>query len=140
MPTFNFKDNDGVDIGNKYVTKEYVMDAYPDLVPGFASGELFTCGSATALGDNVVSRSSPGTTAGGTRNWKQVSSGSSTMGAVKTDGTLWTWGSNSLGMLGDGTASNRTSPVTTAGGGTTWKQVEGSTAGKNLAAIREIDF
>jgi hypothetical protein len=134
MPTFNFKDNDGIDIGNKYVTKEYVMDAYPDLVPGFASGELFTCGTATALGDNVVSRSSPGTTAGGTRNWKQVSSGSSTMGAVKTDGTLWTWGSNSLGMLGDGTASNRTSPVTTAGGGTNWYQI--SAGGNSMAAVK----
>jgi hypothetical protein len=41
--------------------------------------------------------------------------------AVKTDGTLWTWGSNGFnGALGDGTTLNRSSPITTAGGGTTW--------------------
>ena len=31
--------------------------------------------------------------------------------AVKTDGTLWTWGNNELGQLGDGTTTNRHAPV-----------------------------
>lgn len=31
--------------------------------------------------------------------------------AVKNDGTVWAWGSNNLGMLGDGTETNRTEPV-----------------------------
>jgi alpha-tubulin suppressor-like RCC1 family protein len=71
----------------------------------------------------TTSRSSPGTTAGGGTNWKQVASGYSHTAAMKTDGTLWTWGYNLNGELGDGTATNKSSPVITAGGGTNWKQV-----------------
>jgi hypothetical protein len=33
MATLGFTDNDGAELGIKYVTKEYVMDWYPDLVP-----------------------------------------------------------------------------------------------------------
>jgi alpha-tubulin suppressor-like RCC1 family protein len=89
-------------------------------------GTLWTWGSSLwgELGDgNRTSRSSPGTTAGGGTDWKQVSCGYSSTAAVKTDGTLWTWGSNSVGKLGDGTTTDRSSPGTTAGGGTNWKQV-----------------
>jgi alpha-tubulin suppressor-like RCC1 family protein len=197
MPVFNFRDNDGIDIGNKYVTKEYLMDVYPDLVPGYASPELYTWGkgdvgqlgygsttprsspgttagsSATwkqisiskgdglgyiaaggvksdgtlwtwglnqvygALGDGTTSpaiKSSPGTTAGGGTNWKQVSMGKFVSAAVKTDGTLWTWGNGSFGGLGDGTNNNRSSPGTTAGGGTNWKQV--SAGFRMMAAVK----
>ena len=127
MPTFNFTDNDGIDIGNKYVTKDYVMDAYPDLVPGFTSGELFTCGYGQygRLGDGTTTgRSSPGTTVGGVTTWKQVSAGLQYVAAgIKTDGTLWTWGGGQSGGMGDGTTTSRLSPGTTAGGGTNWKQV-----------------
>jgi alpha-tubulin suppressor-like RCC1 family protein len=72
---------------------------------------------------NTTSRSSPGTTAGGGTNWKRVSCGSTTTAAVKTDGTLWTWGSNNLGALGDGTTTSRSSPGTTLGSGTIWKEI-----------------
>jgi alpha-tubulin suppressor-like RCC1 family protein len=87
---------------------------------------LWTWGSnqQAQLGtDNYTSRSSPGTTVGGGTNWKQVSVGQQEMFAVKTDGTLWAWGYNGSGQLGTGNVSNRSSPVTTAGGGTNWKQV-----------------
>jgi alpha-tubulin suppressor-like RCC1 family protein len=139
MPTFNFKDNDGVDIGDKYVTKEYVMDAYPDLVPGFTSGELFTCGyrqyGRLGVGDTTTYRSSPGTTVSGVTTWKQVSAGSRYVAAgIKTDGTLWTWGSGSLGGMGDGTSTSRSSPGTTAGGGTNWKQV--AVGDNSVAAVK----
>ena len=30
--------------------------------------------------------------------------------ALKTDGSLWTWGNNSHGQLGDGTAESRSTP------------------------------
>ena len=37
--------------------------------------------------------------------------------------TLWTWGWNGYGGLGDSTTVNKSSPITTIAGGTNWKQV-----------------
>ena len=42
--------------------------------------------------------------------------------ALKTDGSLWTWGSNSSGQLGLGNTTNRNVPVR-VGADTDWKQV-----------------
>ena len=167
----------GVPIETKYVTKDYVMDYYPDLIPSMKQPEGFTCGynqQAGTLGDGTrtnrstfvtplgdrswkilsvdrrssagiktdgtlwtwgenfngvlgdgttTPRSSPGTTVGGGTNWNSLSIREYRCSAIKTDGTLWTWGRNERGQLGDGTTTNRSSPVTTAGGGTNWKQV-----------------
>src|SRR5215467_1260733 len=35
--------------------------------------------------------------------------------ALKSDGTVWAWGDNSLGELGDGTTNNQTTPVQVVG-------------------------
>jgi len=105
-------------------------------------GTLWTWGDNTSgtLGiGTTVDRSSPGTTAGGGTNWKQVAVGLSSMAAIKTDGTLWTWGLNDTGQLGTGNTTARSSPGTTAGGGTTWKQVDigGNTnVNKTAAAVK----
>ena len=40
-----------------------------------------------------------------------VACGNSTTFAVKNDGTLWAWGANGAGQLGDGTTTRRYSPV-----------------------------
>ncbi|GAA3928939.1 hypothetical protein [Hymenobacter algoricola] len=63
----------------------------------------------------------------GTR-WSGVTSGSSHMLALRTDGTLWGWGYNTYSQLGDGTITTRVSPVlipvpAAAAAGTTWTQV-----------------
>jgi alpha-tubulin suppressor-like RCC1 family protein len=79
-------------------------------------------------------RSSPVQTVSGGTNWKSVSVGSSTVAAIKTDGTLWTWGRNSSGVLGDNTIVFKSSPVQTVSGGTNWKQV--SAGSLNIAAIK----
>jgi alpha-tubulin suppressor-like RCC1 family protein len=80
------------------------------------------------LGDNTISnlfkgRSSPVQTVAGGTNWKQVACGTSYVAAIKTDGTLWTWGENIYGQLGDNTTDWKSSPVQTIAGGTNWKQV-----------------
>jgi alpha-tubulin suppressor-like RCC1 family protein len=42
--------------------------------------------------------------------------------AIKTDGTLWGWGQNNVGQVGDGTVVNKSSPVQ-IGALTNWAQV-----------------
>jgi alpha-tubulin suppressor-like RCC1 family protein len=76
------------------------------------------------LGDNTtVSKSSPVQTISTGTNWKQVSCGQSWTSAIKTDGTLWIWGVNGLGQLGDNTTVSKSSPVQTVSAGNNWKQV-----------------
>lgn len=78
------------------------------------------------LGD-TTSRSSP-TQVGSLTTWSKVFSFSynASCFAIKTDGTLWSWGYNAEGQLGDGSATGKSSPVqvgvltnwlTTAAGG-----------------------
>ena len=100
-------------------------------------GTLWTWGSGAdgRLGNNTAtSRNTPVTTFAGGTNWKQVSSGSQHCAAIKTDGTLWTWGSGTDGRLGDNTTTSKSTPVTTFAGGTNWKQVSAGT--RHCAAIK----
>jgi alpha-tubulin suppressor-like RCC1 family protein len=78
--------------------------------------------------------STPVTTFAGGTNWKQVSAGGLHIAAIKTDGTLWTWGSGGQGQLGNDFTTNRSTPVTTFAGGTNWKQVSGG--GQHTTAIK----
>src|SRR3972149_527012 len=41
----------------------------------------------------------------------QIAAGVTHMVVLKSDGTLWTWGGNTNGQLGDGTTTNSLSPV-----------------------------
>jgi alpha-tubulin suppressor-like RCC1 family protein len=61
--------------------------------------------------NNTVDLSSP-VQIGTDADWMIVDGGSSAhILAIKTDGTLWSWGRNTNGQLGDGTFTNRSSPV-----------------------------
>lgn len=78
-------------------------------------GGLYAWGtnSSGQLGDNTtVSKSSP-IQVGGLSNWSDASAGGSGAFSVatKTDGTLWAWGGNGSGQLGDGTTVNKSSPI-----------------------------
>ena len=44
-------------------------------------------------------------------NWQQIAGGTVHSVAVKNDGTLWTWGNNDNGQLGNGTYNGSNSPV-----------------------------
>jgi alpha-tubulin suppressor-like RCC1 family protein len=138
--TFNFKTSSGTDLANLnlgWITKEYLMTVYPQIAGQLITPELWVWGlnNVGQLGDNTTTnRITPITTAAGGANWKQVACGPIHTAAIKTDGTLWTWGSNSLGRLGNNTAVNRSTPVTTFAGGTNWKQVSGGR--EHTAAIK----
>jgi alpha-tubulin suppressor-like RCC1 family protein len=95
-------------------------------------------GANGQLGDNTITqKNTPVTTFAGGDNWKQVDSGYGHISAIKTDGTLWTWGRNNNGQLGDNTTTTRSTPVTTFAGGTNWKQVAGGY--RHTAATTYID-
>lgn len=91
-------------------------------------------GSAGTNNSGTFNITSPVQTIAGGTNWKQVAGGYNISAAIKTDGTLWMWGANEVGQLGDNTTVNKSSPVQTISGGTNWKQV---TAGRiNTGAIK----
>ena len=103
-------------------------------------GTLWTWGRqyCGALGNGVSSfgcTSSPATTAGGGTNWCMIRAGHCrNMAGIKTDGTLWTWGKNQYGVLGQGDTVYRSSPFTVSGGGTTWCTV--SNRATHSAAVK----
>jgi alpha-tubulin suppressor-like RCC1 family protein len=89
-------------------------------------GTLWTWGSnffgqlGINLSGTTNGRSTPVTTFAGGTNWKQLGSGTSESAAIKFDGTLWTWGRNNNGQIGDNTTIDRLTPVTTFAGGNDW--------------------
>ena len=91
-----------------------------------SSGILYSWGGNNygRLGDGSGSdRSSPGTVVGGITSWTQVSAGLHHSVALTSAGVAYAWGQNFYGNLGDGTTTQRTSPVTVVGSITTWSQV-----------------
>lgn len=111
------------------------------IIGGFAAvkpdGTLWTWGlnSAGALGlGDTLNRSSP-VQVGALTNWKSVhtsGSGGYTM-AIKTNGTLWGWGSAFYGNLGLNDAIQYRSSPMQVGALTTWKEVSASPGGWTLA-------
>ena len=89
---------------------------------GFAIG-LKSDGTLWAWGDNSSGQLGDGTTTnkttptqiGTATNWTAISAGSNHTIALKSDGTLWAWGLNSgfnsSGQLGDGTTTDKITPV-----------------------------
>jgi len=51
----------------------------------------------------------------GLDNVKEISAGNNHSLALKSDGTVWSWGGNIFGQLGDGTNQNRDRPVQVSG-------------------------
>jgi alpha-tubulin suppressor-like RCC1 family protein len=65
--------------------------------------------------------------------WMQASAGNDHSAGIKTDGTLWTWGKNNKGQLGDGTTEDKLVPAKI--GADKWVFV--SAAGAHVAGIKE---
>lgn len=81
---------------------------------------------AGALGDGTTEpRSSPVQTITTGSTWSSAHVGYSGAIALKTDGSLWAWGYNGSGSVGDGTTINRSSPVHISQG-KTWKSLGAS--------------
>lgn len=115
------------DIESYFITEYWLIDQY-------VGDTLWSWGSNSAAqtGTNIsIAKSTPVTTLSSGTTWKQVACGDQHTAAVKTDGTLWVWGYNLYGQLGNNTTFNRSTPVTIFSGATNWKQVA---CGKNHTA------
>ena len=94
------------------------------------NGTLYAWGNNTygKLGANIApatSRSSPVLVAGGITDWLSASAGSYHSIGLRGNGTMYAWGSNSDGQLGNnlGATASRSSPTLVAGGFTDWIDV-----------------
>jgi len=65
--------------------------------------------------------------------WAYISAGVGHTVAIRTDGTLWAWGYNSYGQLGDGTTTSRATPIR-IGTAANWSSVSASR--RHTVAIR----
>jgi len=130
-------------------TKEAIK-SMPKVV-SVAAGGLSTCailenGSLWCMGNNVyenlatgLSSSSEIATPTQVLNsgiWKKISRNIYNGCGIKNNDTLWCWGYNNYGEVGDGTTVNKTAPVQVSGGGT-WKDV--SSGAYHTCAIKNDD-
>ena len=70
-------------------------------------------------------------------NWSSVSAGGAHTVAIKSDGTLWAWGDNYAGQLGDGTQELTIVPVQESTSSTNWSSV--SVGSAHTVAIKSDD-
>jgi alpha-tubulin suppressor-like RCC1 family protein len=80
-----------------------------------SNGSLWAWGfnSYGEMGDGTtVSKTNP-TQIGTDKNWKNIlrNRGDKFTVGIKTDGSLWAWGNNNFGQLGNGTTTSKNSPV-----------------------------
>lgn len=105
-----------------------------------ANGTIWSWGrnNSGGLGHGAIgsayNRSSPQSVVGGFTDWADVAAGSQFSVGLRRNGTIWSWGSNSAGQLGDGTTTSSASPVSVVGGFTDWTQI--SSKGAHTLALR----
>jgi alpha-tubulin suppressor-like RCC1 family protein len=103
-----------------------------------SNGTLWAWGGNDAgeLGDGTTTDRLSPVQIGSDADWVQVSAGGDHTLAIKANtGTLWAWGDNQFGELGDGTTTNQLSPVQI--GGQAWIHVaagDGYSTAKLFAA------
>ncbi len=71
---------------------------------------------------------------GSETGWQSISAGDNHSAGIKKDGSLWTWGSNFAGQLGDGTKKGAVVP-SRVGTATDWKTV--ACCGNHTLAIKQ---
>tara|TARA_R100000234_G_C4983133_1_gene171965 strand:+ start:52 stop:1272 length:1221 start_codon:yes stop_codon:yes gene_type:complete len=96
---------------------------------GSAAAYTWGWNGAGTLGQNdVVQYSSPVQIPGTTWTQIRVTSYSYASFGLKSDGTLWSWGEGDDGMLGQGSQTDKSSPVQ-IGSDTTWSMIRGHAYG-----------
>ena len=103
-----------------------------------ADGSLWAWGSNShsQLGDGAgglegAHRTTP-IQVGTATDWAMVSAGWGHTLAIKKDGSLWAWGANNMGQLGDGTTTFKSSPIQ-IGSAKDWKTVSSGNQASSMA-------
>jgi len=82
------------------------------------------------LGDNsITAKSSPVQESTSSSVWCAVAPSGFFTTAIKTDGTIWSWGRNCCAQLGDGTIVDKSTPTQEVTSSTDWKYITGSSGG-----------
>lgn len=138
----------GLTNGNTYTARVFAVNSYGPSAFSAPSGSfipsaprLYSWGNnaSGSLGLNIsqfTTTSSP-IQVGSLSVWAQTSVSNQNAGAVRTNGTLWTWGDNSRGQIGQGYSNqnfSRSSPVQ-IGSDTNWSQVS-TGGGYAFAAVK----
>jgi alpha-tubulin suppressor-like RCC1 family protein len=137
MPNFL---SGGTDFTATFVPKSYLLDRYPEIVNSYRQAGLWSWGynpnGEIGDGASVTTYNSPIQTISGGINWKYVGTSHYFSVAIKTDGTLWSWGLNNNGQMGTNSVvtTKYSSPVQTVAGGTNWRLVSGGYA--HVAAVK----
>jgi|8_EtaG_2_1085327.scaffolds.fasta_scaffold40264_2 hypothetical protein len=96
--------------------------------------QLFMWGYEQTGNNTILAISSPVQLPG--NNWDTVYSLTYSEAATKSDNTLFTWGTNNMGQLGDNSTVNRSSPVQIPGTWATGESKFNYGAGYNTQAIK----
>ena len=131
-------DNSGGELGDGTIanesTPEHILAGtkWQSVAAGWAdtfaiqtNGTLWAWGTNGygQLGDGATTSLSPTPEQiGYPYTWKAVSSNAYHTLAIRSDGTLWAWGYNFQGQLGDGSTTNRSAPVQ-VGSATNWVSI-----------------
>jgi len=90
-----------------------IAAAGADTVALKSNGTLWAWGANDygQLGDGTITdRHDPTQESSHSNNWVSIAAGGLNTVAIQSDGTLWSWGMNRYGQLGDGTTTNSTVP------------------------------
>jgi alpha-tubulin suppressor-like RCC1 family protein len=89
--------------------------------------------SSGEVGDNsIVSKLTPVSVVGAVKTFCQISAGTTFSLAIDKNGRAWSWGSNTLGQLGDNSITSKRTPVSVAGTVKTFCQISAG-SGHSLA-------
>ncbi|HEX7938559.1 MAG TPA: hypothetical protein VF483_06165, partial [Gemmatimonadaceae bacterium] len=111
--------------GTEVCPKPIQVQGLPGALTSLTAGTGFTCGlnSATAYcwgGSSYISQAYAPHSVGGTTQFASISAGENHMCGIDTGGSLYCWGYDGYGQLGnnDGTFATQAAPSSVYGGGT----------------------